>query len=1852
MAYLRPVAVSATINQTINFQSKIVLKTTGLNLTTGTPACVKSGADTCDFQIRIWSDPTSTDTTSGTGKLLFTQTFQDVEIGDNNGIFNLAMNSCGSSQSGNSEWGTSTGTCTATDDSDADSDPGVNFDRSDLWVEVSFADTDTSGSLGTFSEVFSRQPFRSVPSAFHAQEASTLSGIAPTGFVQLQPAAAQAATDTTKTLIFLNETGAGTPDLLNLQVGGTSGFLVDNSGQTSTRRLALWDATPVTTAYLSISNGTNKQTSGNLNAIDVGTITNTSTGGVTKGISSVITSGTTNAPGNLIGISGASTYASSTSSAITTEGVVGTATATGAATITNLYGGDFLATNSAATVTLIRGAQGFGANSATTNFLEGTYGSITNNASSTVNNNGFGAYGEAFNSGTVTGSLYSLGGVITNNSGGLVSTDLAGVGETVTNSSGATVSGNLLGTSNLVSNAGTVTGNTYGISSTLTNTGTTVFLIGAGGYATNSTGTVSNTIYGVDGQATNSHGTVVGTYGANLIGTTSSGATATGRTAGALLTGTNSGTTANLMGARGILTNNSSSSVTNEAGIFYGTATNSGSITNNFYGTLGNPTNSGTVGGNFAGAAGILVNSASSTVTGSIFGTDGSVNNSGSGGFLIGAFGGFTNNSAGSVTSVSASFYGNSTNNGTSPTIAGYYSLLTNGSTAVGAPTVYGMFNSVTNSGTAGFLYGTRQTVAVNSTVNNSVWGGTFEVTNAASSSQVQGVLGQAINNSGITISGILAGTNGIATNSGTTTNVEGALGQATNNSSGSTANVIGVNVFSTNAGTVSGSVYGELLTVNNNSGATLTGSVFGVSSGATNTSTTTSFLEGVLGQATNATSSTVTNQIFGVNGIAGNTGTTGYVIGAAGQGTNNSGGNATSGLYGIEGLGTNSGTVGFLTAALGNGVNNSSGTVTGALIGVDGDVSNSGAAGAGALSGIEGVLGKATNNSTGNVTGSVWGLNAIVSNTGTVSADIYGVDSQVTNVTGATTTSSNLFGYHASITNNATIANIYGEYLNFIPTTKATTGGYGIYLDTVDTGTVNNYGIYINGASGGTGTNAAIFVNGGDILATAPTTAATSQTAGTIESTNNIGQYTDSAVGVDGLPIISYYDVTNGDLRVAHCDNVACSSTTITLVDAGTAGANVGQYTSIAIGSDTFPVISYYDVTNTSLKVAKCVDVKCSGAATITTVDNTATDTGQYSSIAIGVDGFPIVSYDDATAANLNLRVAHCTTLSCSAATLSNAEATNSVGTHTSIAVPRDGLPVIVFTDVTTTDDRILKCSNLDCSAGTSTVLDNSGTSTGTFNSIMIGSDGLPIVALFDVTNANLRVAHCSNSNCTTNTQTAVDASANNVGQWSSIAMGKDGMPIISYGDATSGDLWVAHCEAQDCSGTSRLTDVESTNTVGQYTSVVVPEDGLPFIVHYDATGGNLDLRYVKCANPDCSLTAFDGLTGGSNIGSRTNFFNQVYANDYNGMSFNINNFDLAEEYDVVDTSIEAGDVVKFKNDASDNLAIERAGGDGNTYDNNVIGVISTDPGLYLKDWKASKTDGRPVALAGRVPVKVTNENGAIKRGDYLTASSKAGYAMKATSGGIIIGRAMEDFPAASSTGSTDSQLVQQKITDDQQQGQQLIDQMVQTGDIKADQTDAAKDVVTNAVVADNISQSSQVADKTVSEGRIMMFIGVGYLNDGLFAPKPTLTADDIFTTNADKTEFTMTKLLTVQSTVSATKFASIKGSDLVLQITSAGNLFKVLNSAGDSIFGVDENGKLTLKGGDNSSIGTTVVPAGQTEVQVANTSVTDKSQIHITLDQFVLNRVKDVTPGVGFTIEIGSALDSDVKINYLVIN
>lgn len=129
----------------------------------------------------------------------------------------------------------------------------------------------------------------------------------------------------------------------------------------------------------------------------------------------------------------------------------------------------------------------------------------------------------------------------------------------------------------------------------------------------------------------------------------------------------------------------------------------------------------------------------------------------------------------------------------------------------------------------------------------------------------------------------------------------------------------------------------------------------------------------------------------------------------------------------------------------------------------------------------------------------------------------------------------------------------------------------------------------------------------------------------------------------------------------------------------------------------------------------------------------------------------------------------------------------------------------------------------------------------------------------------------------------------------------------------------------------------------------------------------------------------------------------------------------DVAENYPTNDTSLEAGDVVAANPGFP--IYVSKA-----TSTSPILGIVSTKPGVLLNGYKAqdfASASTVPVALAGRVPVKVSNENGAITVGDYLAPSVKfPGMAMKAVAAGFVLGRALESF-SASASGSTGSILV-----------------------------------------------------------------------------------------------------------------------------------------------------------------------------------------------------------------------------------
>lgn len=113
--------------------------------------------------------------------------------------------------------------------------------------------------------------------------------------------------------------------------------------------------------------------------------------------------------------------------------------------------------------------------------------------------------------------------------------------------------------------------------------------------------------------------------------------------------------------------------------------------------------------------------------------------------------------------------------------------------------------------------------------------------------------------------------------------------------------------------------------------------------------------------------------------------------------------------------------------------------------------------------------------------------------------------------------------------------------------------------------------------------------------------------------------------------------------------------------------------------------------------------------------------------------------------------------------------------------------------------------------------------------------------------------------------------------------------------------------------------------------------------------------------------------------------------------------NFLLEPKCEELNDCPEAGDLVSI----NEKGVIEKS---SIPYDKRLIGVISTKPTLTLGK-EISHLKHRPVALIGRVPVKVSIKEGEVEIGDFLTSSELPGVAKKATEKGRVIGVALQSL-------------------------------------------------------------------------------------------------------------------------------------------------------------------------------------------------------------------------------------------------
>ena len=209
--------------------------------------------------------------------------------------------------------------------------------------------------------------------------------------------------------------------------------------------------------------------------------------------------------------------------------------------------------------------------------------------------------------------------------------------------------------------------------------------------------------------------------------------------------------------------------------------------------------------------------------------------------------------------------------------------------------------------------------------------------------------------------------------------------------------------------------------------------------------------------------------------------------------------------------------------------------------------------------------------------------------------------------------------------------------------------------------------------------------------------------------------------------------------------------------------------------------------------------------------------------------------------------------------------------------------------------------------------------------------------------------------------------------------------------------------------------------------------------------SGGSVgvgDTTAVTSSNvPSGSLIVGSGTLcvddGGTNCDDSSRTSGTIYA-----VNTTVASVDLAEEFPIeVGDIITAGDVLAIDSHEGDKCTRFADGAEGSksctewtkgiipfvtkaqvgvTPGKRLLGVVSTKPGIVLGGFGQEELVAYqrvPVALAGRVPVRISREAGDVEIGDRLTMSSVAGVARRAVEGEATFGIALE--PTSSSTAS-----------------------------------------------------------------------------------------------------------------------------------------------------------------------------------------------------------------------------------------
>jgi hypothetical protein len=353
---------------------------------------------------------------------------------------------------------------------------------------------------------------------------------------------------------------------------------------------------------------------------------------------------------------------------------------------------------------------------------------------------------------------------------------------------------------------------------------------------------------------------------------------------------------------------------------------------------------------------------------------------------------------------------------------------------------------------------------------------------------------------------------------------------------------------------------------------------------------------------------------------------------------------------------------------------------------------------------------------------------------------------------------------------------------------------------------------------------------------------------------------------------------------------------------------------------------------------------------------------------------------------------------------------------------------------------------------------------------------------------------------------------------------------------------------------------------------------------------------------------------------------------------SSTVGSADLAENY-TSSQQLEPGDLVIPSSDG-DNQSVTKS---NTAYQQQLIGVVSTKPGVTLNSDAA--TDNKhpylyPIALSGRVPVKVSTENGSINVGDYLTSSSIPGIAMRATKAGTVIGKALESFNGTKEKTSKilayiNISWANPNYTETTFAPFNLPDINTQSSSLSSQFTNLQDQLITqnNATISGTLNV---LGNTTVNDLGITGKISAGLL---------TINGLDTSSSTPSATINTLAAPLKIQSlAINGIEFENGK-----VTIDTSGNIISSGIISAQEIQAEKYSVKTTK---ENPSAGKAVIQAGQTEVTITTSALTQNSLIFATPDKLPIPIAKQKLTADKFLLKIDKPLTQSLEIDWWMVN